>query len=99
VISAESAIEQMNGFQIGNKRLKVQHKRVHNSGGGNRGGNGGPQGQGPVMVAHDPNLQQVPQQQQDAPHAPLDAGASEYPGTDPVGGLAPAGEAPVVILP
>jgi hypothetical protein len=29
VISAESAIEQMNGFQIGNKRLKVQHKRVH----------------------------------------------------------------------
>jgi CUG-BP- and ETR3-like factor len=35
VISAESAIEQMNGFQIGNKRLKVQHKRVHgNSSGG-----------------------------------------------------------------
>jgi len=29
VISAENAIEQMNGFQIGNKRLKVQHKRVH----------------------------------------------------------------------
>lgn len=29
VISAEQAIEQMNGFQIGNKRLKVQHKRVH----------------------------------------------------------------------
>lgn len=29
VISAETAIEQMNGFQIGNKRLKVQHKRVH----------------------------------------------------------------------
>jgi CUG-BP- and ETR3-like factor len=29
VISAEAAIEQMNGFQIGNKRLKVQHKRVH----------------------------------------------------------------------
>jgi len=28
VMSAESAIEQMNGFQIGNKRLKVQHKRV-----------------------------------------------------------------------
>ena len=27
-MSAESAIEQMNGFQIGNKRLKVQHKRV-----------------------------------------------------------------------
>jgi CUG-BP- and ETR3-like factor len=34
VISAESAIEQMNGFQIGNKRLKVQHKRVHGSMGG-----------------------------------------------------------------
>lgn len=29
VISAEHAIEQMNGFQIGSKRLKVQHKRVH----------------------------------------------------------------------
>jgi RNA recognition motif-containing protein len=29
VMSAESAIEQMNGFQIGNKRLKVQHKRVN----------------------------------------------------------------------
>lgn len=28
VISAEQAIEQMNGFQIGSKRLKVQHKRV-----------------------------------------------------------------------
>jgi RNA recognition motif-containing protein len=32
VISAESAIEQMNGFQIGTKRLKVQHKRVHGHG-------------------------------------------------------------------
>lgn len=29
IIAAEQAIEQMNGFQIGNKRLKVQHKRVH----------------------------------------------------------------------
>lgn len=28
-LSANGAIEQMNGFQIGNKRLKVQHKRVH----------------------------------------------------------------------
>jgi RNA recognition motif-containing protein len=26
--SANSAIESMNGFQIGSKRLKVQHKRV-----------------------------------------------------------------------
>jgi len=34
VMSAESAIEQMNGFQIGNKRLKVQHKRVNSHGGG-----------------------------------------------------------------
>lgn len=33
VIAAESAIEQMNGFQIGTKRLKVQHKRVHNHNG------------------------------------------------------------------
>jgi hypothetical protein len=32
-MSAESAIEQMNGFQIGNKRLKVQHKRVHGQNG------------------------------------------------------------------
>jgi len=29
VISAELAIEHMNGFQIGSKRLKVQHKRVN----------------------------------------------------------------------
>lgn len=29
IISAEHAIEQMNGFQIGAKRLKVQHKRVN----------------------------------------------------------------------
>jgi len=28
IMSAELAIEHMNGFQIGNKRLKVQHKRV-----------------------------------------------------------------------
>lgn len=40
VISAESAIEQMNGFQIGNKRLKVQHKRVNNT----------PSGQSPTNV-------------------------------------------------
>lgn len=37
-MSAEAAIEQMNGFQIGNKRLKVQHKRVHSHGGGNHNG-------------------------------------------------------------
>jgi CUG-BP- and ETR3-like factor len=45
-MSAESAIEQMNGFQIGNKRLKVQHKRVnnHNS---HQGGGGMHQQRGP----------------------------------------------------
>ena len=42
VISAESAIEQMNGFQIGNKRLKVQHKRVHGNNGGGGQQHGGP---------------------------------------------------------
>ena len=41
VISAEHAIEQMNGFQIGNKRLKVQHKRVHHRGPAGGGGGGG----------------------------------------------------------
>ena len=49
VISAEQAIEQMNGFQIGAKRLKVQHKRVHHrgpNGGGGGGGGGGGQGSG-----------------------------------------------------
>ena len=78
VISAESAIEQMNGFQIGNKRLKVQHKRVHdNNGGGNRGGGGGQgQGQGPAMVPHEQQQQQQQQMQSiplDAPDVGLDA--------------------------
>ena len=27
-VAAETAIATMNGFQIGNKRLKVQHKRI-----------------------------------------------------------------------
>lgn len=31
--SANTAIESMNGFQIGSKRLKVQHKRIAGSGG------------------------------------------------------------------
>lgn len=31
--SANSAIDSMNGFQIGSKRLKVQHKRVMNASG------------------------------------------------------------------
>lgn len=46
VISAEQAIEQMNGFQIGTKRLKVQHKRVH--------------GMNPNLPPHDPQRQQAP---------------------------------------
>ncbi|CAB9505389.1 Elav-like family member [Seminavis robusta] len=52
VMSAEAAIEQMNGFQIGNKRLKVQHKRVHNHG-QNGVHNGMPQQQ-PMPQAHYP---------------------------------------------
>ena len=47
VISAESAIEQMNGFQIGSKRLKVQHKRVH--------------GTNPNLPPHDAQRQQEQQ--------------------------------------
>ena len=41
IISAEQAIELMNGFQIGNKRLKVQHKRVHHGHGQPQGGTPG----------------------------------------------------------
>jgi len=80
VISAESAIEQMNGFQIGNKRLKVQHKRVHNNG-GNRGGNAGAQEHAPVMVPHDPQQEQ-PAIPLETPNAPIDTGASANPGGD-----------------
>ena len=77
VISAESAIEQMNGFQIGNKRLKVQHKRVHNNS-GNRGGKSAPQQEEPPAI--------VPNQQPTIPtDAPLDAGAPATPGGDPAG--------------
>ena len=74
VISAESAIEQMNGFQIGNKRLKVQHKRVHNNGGGNRGG-----GQHGAGIGHHEQQQPKPQQQQQQPPPqgiPLDTAPS-----------------------
>lgn len=98
VISAESAIEQMNGFQIGNKRLKVQHKRVHNNSGGNRVG---PQAQAPAMVSHDRN-QQLPPQQQAAippgvPDTGLDAGASVSNGTESAGGQTSAAETPVTL--
>jgi CUG-BP- and ETR3-like factor len=51
-MSAEAAIEQMNGFQIGNKRLKVQHKRVHTQNGMVQQ----PQQQGPPP--HDPHEMQ-----------------------------------------
>lgn len=80
VISAESAIEQMNGFQIGNKRLKVQHKRVHNNG-GNRGGKSAPQQEQPPAIV--PNEQ--PQQTTIPTDAPLDAGASATPSGDQAG--------------
>lgn len=96
VISAESAIEQMNGFQIGNKRLKVQHKRVHNNG-GNRGVGGGPQEQHPPIVPHDPSQQQQPAILLDAPDAPLDAGASASAVTEAAEGPTPACEAPVIL--
>jgi CUG-BP- and ETR3-like factor len=39
--AAEAAIASMNGFQIGNKRLKVQHKRIHQGKKGGTGGGGG----------------------------------------------------------
>ena len=93
VISAESAIEQMNGFQIGNKRLKVQHKRVHNNGGGHRGE---PQGQ-PDMVPHDPNQPHEPVIiPLDTPDAPHDAGASAGPGVDPSMVPTQVGDVPVI---
>ncbi len=80
VISAESAIEQMNGFQIGNKRLKVQHKRVHNNS-GNRGGKSAPQQEEPPAIV--PNEQ--PQQPTSSTDTPLDAGAPATPSGDPAG--------------
>eukprot|EP00536_Pseudo-nitzschia_multiseries_P000899 jgi/Psemu1/179721/e_gw1.11.180.1 len=96
VISAESAIEQMNGFQIGNKRLKVQHKRVHNNGGGNRGG-----GQSPAMVPHEqqqPPQQPAPQQQiLETPVPPdvgLDAGIPAAPAAEGPQAPMSGGEAP-----
>mmetsp|Transcript_3750 Transcript_3750/g.10644 ORF Transcript_3750/g.10644 Transcript_3750/m.10644 type:complete len:432 (+) Transcript_3750:583-1878(+) len=81
VISAEQAIEQMNGFQIGNKRLKVQHKRVHNNGGGNRGAQ-----QSPAMVPYDQQPQPGPQgilETSAPPDVGLDAGNSAPPAEGP----------------
>mmetsp|Transcript_13786 Transcript_13786/g.31797 ORF Transcript_13786/g.31797 Transcript_13786/m.31797 type:complete len:332 (+) Transcript_13786:165-1160(+) len=102
VISAESAIEQMNGFQIGNKRLKVQHKRVHSNnpnGGGNRRG---PQAQAAMVVPHDPNQAQaapMPQQPQAIPLCAPDASLDASAGADQAGVPAVGGEAPPAILP
>lgn len=81
VISAESAIEQMNGFQIGNKRLKVQHKRVHNNGGGNRGGQMVPEQQQQHQVVPQ---QAIPYEGTPAPDAvgsasPVEGGAELMP--------------------
>jgi RNA recognition motif-containing protein len=61
VMSAESAIEQMNGFQIGSKRLKVQHKRVH---GHNFGG---------MQQSQAPHSQQQHQQQHHQQQQPPEA--------------------------
>mmetsp|Transcript_8309 Transcript_8309/g.23191 ORF Transcript_8309/g.23191 Transcript_8309/m.23191 type:complete len:149 (-) Transcript_8309:447-893(-) len=50
----------MNGFQIGAKRLKVQHKRVHhrgpNGGGGGGQGSGGSSGGGPPSHTSSPMM-------------------------------------------
>lgn len=52
--AAEAAIAGMNGFKIGNKRLKVQHKRTGGDGGRGMGGGmpgiGGGGGNGGVGV-------------------------------------------------
>ena len=45
VVLAEHAINQMNGFHIGSKRPKVQHKRVHHNR-SSAGGGGGASGEG-----------------------------------------------------
>jgi RNA recognition motif-containing protein len=72
VMSAESAIEQMNGFQIGNKRLKVQHKRVHSHGGQN-------DTHPPPNGMHPPPQQAPPPQQQHPPAAVPPATANAAP--------------------
>ena len=87
----------MNGFQIGNKRLKVQHKRVHNNSGGSRVV---PQAQAQAIVPNDPKQQ--PQQQQaaiplDAPETPLDTGAPGSNGTESAGGQIQAVKTPVIL--
>ena len=91
VMSAELAIEQMNGFQIGNKRLKVQHKRVsHRPPQTNLahpdGPDGGRHGGGP-----DPRDYYGGGGHHHAPHAGMmPVGGGYGPGTPPAsGGLLP----------
>lgn len=72
VIAAESAIEQMNGFQIGNKRLKVQHKRVHVNQGG-----GGNDGSDPNFMAH-PQMAQMMTFDPSGGHVVLDTGLDHH---------------------
>jgi RNA recognition motif-containing protein len=79
--SANAAIESMNGFQIGSKRLKVQHKRVgggpdddmfpshHMGGGGGGGGRGGfNNNPSPNMSHHQQTLQHHQPQQMSQPN-------------------------------
>lgn len=54
----------MNGFQIGSKRLKVQHKRVHGS------NPNLPPHDDPRQQEHVPYEQQAPYQEQQAPYPP-----------------------------
>lgn len=68
VMSAESAIEQMNGFQIGNKRLKVQHKRVHSH--GQSGGHNGMHQQQALPPQQHPGHQPAPVVPPTAPAVP-----------------------------
>uniref|UniRef100_A0A7S4QD22 RRM domain-containing protein n=1 Tax=Ditylum brightwellii TaxID=49249 RepID=A0A7S4QD22_9STRA len=71
VISAEHAIEQMNGFQIGTKRLKVQHKRVTKTPPSQRSYlNGSDQEEGEASQqsqSHDPQLPSQDNQQRTSP--------------------------------
>lgn len=62
--AAETAISQMNGFQIGSKRLKVQHKRVRHGGGS---GGGGMQNMGGMDMMH--SMPQPMQSQLQGPSA------------------------------
>lgn len=89
ILSAEQAIEQMNGFQIGSKRLKVQHKRINKplgppqiSGEEDRMGGEGGQGQVHSMLRGIP--QSLPPQQYHMPpsHLNVDGLAGELEGLE-----------------